>query len=161
MLFGESSSCSERLRPNRAEHRRVQLFESRSSQHGIRRRFVALADDATAAFANPAGLVQLNRPEVSIEGWLWSYATPFTEGGRIFGPPTGIGLDTTPGLRTGISSDALSGLSFLSLVYPKGPASLAVYRHQLANFKAASMTDGLFGTIARRALPVHGFADRH
>lgn len=111
--------------------------------------FVALADDATAAFANPAGLVQLNGPEVSIEGRLWSYATPFTEGGRISGPPTGIGLDTTPGLRTGISSDSLSGLSFLSLVYPKGPASLAVYRHQLANFKAASMTDGLFGTTPR------------
>ena len=28
--------------------------------------FVALADDATAAFANPAGLVQLLRPEVSL-----------------------------------------------------------------------------------------------
>ena len=27
--------------------------------------FVALDDDATAAFANPAGLVQLSRPEVS------------------------------------------------------------------------------------------------
>ena len=39
VLFGESSSCSERLRPNRAEHGRVQLFESRRSQHGIRRRF--------------------------------------------------------------------------------------------------------------------------
>ena len=30
--------------------------------------FAALADDATAAFANPAGLVQLVDPEVSIEG---------------------------------------------------------------------------------------------
>ena len=29
--------------------------------------FVAMADDATAAFANPSGLVQLARPEVSIE----------------------------------------------------------------------------------------------
>lgn len=29
--------------------------------------FIGLADDATAAFANPAGLVQLGRPEVSIE----------------------------------------------------------------------------------------------
>ncbi len=34
--------------------------------------FVALADDATAAFANPAGLVQLLEPEVSIEGRSWS-----------------------------------------------------------------------------------------
>jgi hypothetical protein len=29
--------------------------------------FVALADDATAAFANPSGLVQLTKPEVSID----------------------------------------------------------------------------------------------
>jgi long-subunit fatty acid transport protein len=28
--------------------------------------FAALADDATAAFANPAGLVQLSRPEVEV-----------------------------------------------------------------------------------------------
>ena len=45
--------------------------------------FVALADDATAAFANPAGLVQLVRPEVSIEGRLWSYSTSFIAGGTV------------------------------------------------------------------------------
>jgi hypothetical protein len=56
--------------------------------------FVALADDATAAFANPAGLVQLSRPEVSVEGKLWYFSTPFTEGGRLSGLP-GILLDTT------------------------------------------------------------------
>ena len=33
--------------------------------------FVALADDATAAFSNPAGLTQLLRPEISIEGRRW------------------------------------------------------------------------------------------
>jgi hypothetical protein len=52
--------------------------------------FVALADDATAAFANPAGLVQLSRPEVSVEGGLWNFSTPFTEGGRLSGLPSGI-----------------------------------------------------------------------
>ncbi len=57
--------------------------------------FVALADDATAAFANPAGLVQLLRPEVSIEGRRWSYSTPFTEGGRIEGLPSGNGCRGT------------------------------------------------------------------
>ena len=39
---------------------------------GLGGAFAALADDATAAFANPAGLVQLVRPEVSIEGRSWS-----------------------------------------------------------------------------------------
>ena len=33
---------------------------------GLGGAFVALADDATAALANPAGLVQLAAPEVSI-----------------------------------------------------------------------------------------------
>ena len=107
--------------------------------------FVALADDATAAFANPAGLVQLLRPEFSIEGRRWSYSTPFTVGGRVEGVPSGIGIDTTVGLRTATSEDELSGLSFLSFVYPKGNWSLALFRHELATFEFASETQGLFG----------------
>ncbi len=109
--------------------------------------FVALADDATAAFANPAGLVQISRPEVSVEGRLWSFSTPFTEGGRISGQPTGIFLDTTPGLRTGISSEATSGLSFLSFVYPMGNWRLAFFRHQPANFEATTETQGTFSNV--------------
>ena len=115
--------------------------------------FVALADDATAAFANPAGLIQLVEPEVSIEGRAWSYATPFVEGGRIFGPPTGIGLDSVPGLQIGISSQSLSGLSFLSFVYPSGNWSVAFYRHQLASYEFYSEMDSLF------AGPWPGFPD--
>ncbi len=107
--------------------------------------FVALADDATAAFANPAGLVQLLRPEVSIEGRRWSYSTPFTEGGRIEGLPSGNGIDTTVGLRTATSEEDVTGLSFLSLVYPKENWSLALFRHELANVEFFSETQGLFG----------------
>jgi long-subunit fatty acid transport protein len=48
--------------------------------------FVALADDATAAFANPAGLVQLTRPEISLEGRSWSYLLqPVYRGGKAHG----------------------------------------------------------------------------
>ncbi|MCP4205237.1 MAG: hypothetical protein GY769_25280 [bacterium] len=107
--------------------------------------FVALADDATAAFANPAGLVQLVKPEVSIEGRSWSYSTPFTERGRVENLPSGFGIDTMVGLRTARSEDSLTGLSFLSLAYPKGRWSLAVFRHQLANFEFSGETQGLFG----------------
>ncbi|MDH3546177.1 MAG: hypothetical protein OEN22_03720, partial [Gammaproteobacteria bacterium] len=63
--------------------------------------FVALADDATAAFANPAGLVQITRAEISLEGRSWSYATPFTLRGRVEGEPTGIGVDVVAGLSSG------------------------------------------------------------
>jgi long-subunit fatty acid transport protein len=115
--------------------------------------FVALADDATAAFANPAGLIQLVDPEVSIEGRAWSYASPFVSGGRIFGPPTGLGLDTIDGLNIGISSVDVSGMSFLSFVYPAGNWSVAFYRHQLANYEFSSQMNSLF------AGPWPGFPD--
>jgi len=109
--------------------------------------FVALADDATAAFANPAGLFQLLTPEISLEGRHWNYDTPFVEGGRVTGEPTGIGIDDTPGLRTATSSYADSDLAFVSLVYPLKKVSLAFYRQQLANFESTSATQGLFFEI--------------
>ena len=106
--------------------------------------FVALADDATATFANPAGLVQLSRPEVSVEGRLWSYSTPFTAGGRFSGQPTGNLLDRSLGFRTGVSSESIAGPSFVSFVYPGNNWSLAFYRHQVANFEATADTQGFF-----------------
>jgi len=107
--------------------------------------FVALADDATAAFANPAGLVQLSRPEVSLELRRRKYSTPYTEGGRASGAPTGLGIDTVDGIRTGLSEETTSGLSFLSFVYPGTKWSLALYRHQLADFLVRTEINGLFG----------------
>lgn len=113
---------------------------------GLAGAFVALADDATAAFANPAGLVQLTSREVSIEGRAWSYSTPYTAGGRILGPPSGFGLDTSRGLVFEEVSADLQGLSYLSFVQPFEWGSLALYRHQLANFEAETRIEGLFGT---------------
>jgi long-chain fatty acid transport protein len=107
--------------------------------------FVALADDATAAFANPAGLVQLLKPEVSIEGRQWDYSLPYTEGGRLSGAPSGLGIDTTPGLRTAIAEYDVAGLSFLSVAYPQGNWSHAVYRHEASNLEFSGGTQGLFG----------------
>ena len=107
--------------------------------------FVALADDATAAFANPAGLVQLLRPEVSFELRTRDYETPYTEGGRVAGVPSGHGIDTVDGIRTAYSNETTSGVSFLSFVYPGAKWSLALYRHQLADFSIATEINGLFG----------------
>lgn len=106
--------------------------------------FVALADDATSAFANPSGLVQLVRPEVSVEGRRWSYDTPYTAGGRLEGTPSGLGLDTAVGLRTGHSEVSLNRLSFLSAVYPKGDWSFAAYRHQLVAYRFSGALNALF-----------------
>jgi long-subunit fatty acid transport protein len=113
---------------------------------GLGGAFAALADDATAAFANPAGLVQLVSLEVSAELRHWRYTTPYIEGGRFEGEPTGIGIDTSDGLRTAVSEEQLTGLSFVSFVYPRGKWSFALYSHQLAKFRAQTDTQGLFHT---------------
>ncbi len=107
--------------------------------------FVALADDATAAFANPAGLVQLLKPEVSVEWRRWDYVLPYTEGGRLQGVPSGLGIDTVTGLRTATSQYDVTGLSYLSLVYPMENWSFAIYRQLSANLEFSGETQGLFG----------------
>ena len=70
--------------------------------------FVAVADDATAAYANPSGLVQLLRPELSVELRTWSDD------------------------RDGVASD-LSGIGFASFVLPRKRWSLAIYGQTLAS----------------------------
>lgn len=106
--------------------------------------FVALADDATAAFANPAGLVQIVEPEISLEGRSWRYRTPFTRGGRAAGEPTGLGIDTVAAPLRGESGNDLTGLSFLSYVHPHRRWSFAIFQHQLANFAFSLETQGVF-----------------
>ena len=49
------------------------------------------------------------------------------------------------GIRTGLSKEITSGLSFLSFVYPGKKWSLALYRHQLADFLVRTEINGLFG----------------
>jgi hypothetical protein len=106
--------------------------------------FVALADDATAAFSNPAGLVQLVRPEISIETRRWEYSTPYTEGGNISGLPNGAGVDSTLGLRTATAEHGTSGVSFLSVAWPHENWSIALFRHVYANLEFYGETQGLF-----------------
>ena len=106
--------------------------------------FAALADDATAAFANPAGLVQLTRPEVSVEWRLWDRAPVFLAGGRIDGEPTGIGLDVHDGFLLGRDRSEAFGPSFASVVVPRGRWCFAVYGHRLARFELASERQGFF-----------------
>jgi long-chain fatty acid transport protein len=112
---------------------------------GLGGAFVALADDATAAFANPAGLVQLLKPEISIEARNWSHTIPYTTNGRVEGDPSGRGLDVTAGLAKGEATYDTTGLSFLSLVLPVGDWSFALYRHQYADLEFTGETQGLFG----------------
>ncbi len=111
---------------------------------GLGGAFVGLADDATAAFTNPAGLTILTRPEVSLEGRSWTYTHETPIRGRAFGTPSEIGVDTISGIQTFDYENDVSGLSFASFVYPRGRWAFAVYRHSLADFEAQVANEGPF-----------------
>ncbi len=106
--------------------------------------FIGLADDATAAYTNPAGLTNLSKPELSFEGRYFLYRTEFLDRGHAFGTPTNNGEDTIAGEVTARSHDIKRSFSFLSFVYPQDRWALAVYRHELANFKTTTQTNGAF-----------------
>ena len=107
--------------------------------------FASSADDATAAYANPAGIVRLSVPEVSIEVRGWSFSNFYTDSGRRDGPPKGVGVDRMPGVVEGVSHERALGLSFFSFVYPINKSwAVAAYHHELANFRSSMQTQGAF-----------------
>lgn len=88
--------------------------------------FIALADDATAAESNPAGLTVLLYPQLSFE-------SKFVR----FGRPTPIGLGNAgPDLGPVNRSPAKDVYSpaFASAVYPAGGVTFAAFRHEVMNF---------------------------
>jgi len=124
--------------------------------------FIGLADDATAAYANPAGLTILRSSEVSLEGRMWDYTATFPDRGHYAGAATGNGVDTIDGLVNGTSSENVSGVSFLSYVQPGDGWAFALYGHQLADFKSSFRTQGPFvgeGEALGRLFPVNGSMD--
>lgn len=106
--------------------------------------FIGLADDATAAYTNPAGLTALSKPEFSIEGRRFEYQSSFLSAGSASGLPTGNGVDSVNGPVFDESTAIVNDLSFASGVYPIGRLVLAVYWHELANFRASAQTEGAF-----------------
>jgi long-subunit fatty acid transport protein len=92
--------------------------------------FAPLADDATAAYANPAGLVQLVRPEVSLEV-------------RVSGSLE----DDGSGEKT---VSRANGVSYFSVVYPMHRFSLALYGQQLAGIDVEG-ADETSSTVTGRA----------
>ena len=106
--------------------------------------FVGLADDATAALVNPAGLIQLTRKEISIEGRFRNLEQPFLVGGRLSGQPKGEGQDTVAGPVFETIADSAAGLGFASYVYPRGRFRAAVFRHELIRVEQDFTSRGVF-----------------
>ncbi len=101
--------------------------------------FVALADDATAAYSNPAGLTLIERPEISVEGRNWSTGSVYTN--------TGVARPAAPfgDFTFGETSDDVTGLSFVSYVFARqgSPWALALYRHEVVNYQSSFRSDGV------------------
>lgn len=114
---------------------------------GLGSAFVAIADDATSAFTNPAGLTLIVRPEASAELRYRSLETKYLSGGRLSGTVTNQGVDTIVGPAYGTSPDAALRLYFLSFVYPIGRWSFAGYRHELVRQSNPFFSQGAFRQI--------------
>jgi long-chain fatty acid transport protein len=106
--------------------------------------FIADASDATAAYANPAGLVNLPAPEFSLELRSSKFVHSYTDRGHAFGPPSNEGTDTITGLQRGTSENRVDNVAFASVVVPFRNFAIAAYRHELANFSASARTQGAF-----------------
>jgi hypothetical protein len=118
--------------------------------------FLGLADDATAAYTNPAGLTNLTvgGSEVALEVRHWRFNETFPSGGNEdltfdqSGGPTNVGIDTLVGFDFQTTESEETGLSFLSYahVFPRG-VTVALYRHELANFSSQFESQGGFLTL--------------
>jgi len=115
-----------------------------ASHLGMGGAFIGGADDATAAYANAAGVINILRPEVSLEGRLWTYGPSNPESGRGSGTLTRYGVDTIGHIREATTRRNVPAVSFASAVYPSERWAVAVYYHQLANYVAEPEQRGIF-----------------
>src|SRR5262249_10927561 len=104
--------------------------------------FIGAADDATAAFANPAGLSSLSTRETSAELRSRRIETPYLQGGRVSGVVTGMGADTIAGPSYGTDVDGQLSPAFLSFVAPFGRATVAAYFHEAIGIDNSFFSNG-------------------
>jgi long-chain fatty acid transport protein len=104
---------------------------------GLGGAFVAIADDATAGMANPAGLTILTKPEISAH----FKASRFTHEENA-----GTAEETN---KRREFHDNVGSQSYLSLVYPYGDFSFSLYRQELINFESNFAAPG-FGNVFKQ-----------
>jgi long-chain fatty acid transport protein len=102
--------------------------------------FVAVADDATAVIANPAGLVILQRPEISAEAKFTRYTTNVPAHHNSFAE----GLSNSVHGRD--FDDDVVTPSFFSFVFPTERLVLAAFVREQVNYESNFSTKGVFLT---------------
>jgi long-chain fatty acid transport protein len=129
---------------------------------GLGGAFVGLADDATAAYTNPAGLTQLVQTEVSVEGRRVQTNSPFTSNGDATLNPFAFS-----GITVGNTRNTNSSPSFLSFVLPRGDWSFAFYRHELSKFNTSFFAGGTIlddykiNGITQQVTPFNAISNLH
>lgn len=105
---------------------------------GLGGAFTGLADDATASYANPAGLTILRKAEFGLEARSTEFESSYTSGGEFLIEP----YDDS-GIGNASSSDSVSQLSFASFVYPTERATFSVYYHKVGDFEGSLDADSI------------------
>lgn len=118
--------------------------------------FIAVADDATAAYTNPAGLTGLGiEQQIGVEVRHTGFDDEFVQGGSASADASDLS-----GLNYDKASDSASNLSFLSWVMPRDNWALALYRHELVNYQNSYSTDPInIGTAGAFILPYDATTD--
>lgn len=99
--------------------------------------FVGAADDATAAFSNPAGLTRLGLDQqLAVEFRHNEYDTPFVGGGGFTSNPF-----STAGLDYRSRSSDSNHVAYLAWVLPRDGWSVALFRHELVDFGNRTTTN--------------------
>lgn len=115
--------------------------------------FIGLADDATAALVNPAGLATLTAPEILVEGRQSESTTlvPFQSTAQVGGTVV------TRGFTDRVRGDSLRSFAYAG---PQ-PWSVAVYRAVVINFESSGFSKGPFTTdgSGRRVRPFQTSTD--
>jgi long-chain fatty acid transport protein len=108
--------------------------------------FAGLADDATASFANPAGLTFLVTPELSGELRHSQVRPVSVQGGRLSGVVTDRGADILQGPNFFKEFQAHTGARYLAAVLPLASRQWVVsaYRHELARVDFRLDSSGVF-----------------
>lgn len=99
--------------------------------------FLALADDATAAYANPAGLTGLGiEQQLSMEVRHNAYSDEYASGGSASADATDLN-----GVGYKRANSTVNNLSYLSWVLPRDNWAIALYRQELVNYNNSYVTD--------------------
>jgi len=107
---------------------------------GMGSAFVSVADDATAAVTNPAGLVLLQRPELSAEAKFTTFKNKIK---AFSNQPTPDLTRGTP-FTSRTFEDDVTTPSFFSFVYPTERLSVAVFAREQINFRSEFFSEGVF-----------------